>query len=64
MDKTKLEEEKMKLVGIYNTLQEKIDDYGLEDIAIDSKPFRKLCADKQNIEQRIKELNKLLDIKD
>lgn len=57
-------EEKMRLVGIYNALQEKIDAYRLEDVAIDSKPFKKLCADKQNIEQRIKELNKLLDVKD
>lgn len=59
-----LTEEKMKLVAIYNALKEKIDVYGLEDIAIDSKPFKKLCADKQNIEQKIKELNKLLDVKD
>lgn len=59
-----LTEEKMKLVAIYNAIQEKIDAYGLEDIAIDSKPFKKLCADKQNIEQRIKELNKFLDVKD
>ena len=57
-------EEKMRLVGIYNALQEKIDAYWLEDIAIDSKPFKKLCADKQAIEMKIKELNKLLDIKD
>ena len=57
-------EEKMKLVAIYNALQEKIDAYGLEDIAIDSKPFKKLCADKQAIEMKIKELNKLLNIKD
>lgn len=57
-------EEKMKLVAIYNALQEKIDAYWLEDIAIDSKPFRKLCADKQAIEQKIKDLNKLLNIKD
>lgn len=57
-------EEKTRLVGIYNALQEKIDAYGLEDIAIDSKPFKKLCADKQNIEHRIKELNKFLDVKD
>ena len=57
-------EEKMKLVAIYNALQEKIDAYWLEDIAIDSKPFKKLCADKQAIEMKIKELNKLLDIKD
>jgi hypothetical protein len=59
-----LTEEKMKLVGIYNALQEKIDAYWLEDIAIDSKPFRKRCADKQAVEMKIKELNKLLDIKD
>lgn len=59
-----LTEEKMKLVAIYNALQEKIDAYWLEDIAIDSKPFRKLCADKQAIEQKIKDLNKLLNIKD
>lgn len=59
-----LTEEKMKLVAIYNAIQEKIDAYGLEDIVIDSKPFKKLCADKQNIEQRIKELNKFLDVKD
>jgi hypothetical protein len=57
-------EEKMKLVAIYNALQEKIDAYWLEDIAIDSKPFKKLCADKQAIEMKIKELNKLLNIKD
>jgi hypothetical protein len=59
-----LTEEKMKLVGIYNALQEKIDAYWLEDIAIDSKPFRKLCADKQAVEMKIKDLNKLLNIKD
>lgn len=63
MEQKNLEEEKMTLVGMYNALQEKIDTYRLEDIAINSKPFRKLCADKQNIEQRIKELNKLLDVK-
>lgn len=57
-------EEKMKLVAIYNALQEKIDAYWLEDIAIDSKPFKKLCADKQAIEMKIKDLNKLLNIKD
>lgn len=57
-------EEKMKLVAIYNALQEKIDAYWLEDIAIDSKPFKKLCADKQAIEMKIKELNKLLNVKD
>lgn len=39
-----LTEEKMKLVGIYNALQEKINAYGLEDIAVDSKLFKKLCA--------------------
>ena len=54
----------MKLVAIYNSLQDKIDGYWLEDIAIDSKPFKKLCADKQAIEMKIKELNKILDIKD
>ena len=59
-----LTEEKMKLVAIYNALQEKIDAYWLEDIAIDSKPFRKLCADKQAVEMKIKDLNKLLNIKD
>lgn len=57
-------EEKMKLVAIYNALQEKIDAYGLEDIAIDSKPFKKLCADKQVIEAKIKDINKLLNVKD
>lgn len=57
-------EEKMKLVGMYNALQEKIDEYWMVDIAIDSWPFKKLCADKQAIEQKIKDINKLLDIKD
>ena len=57
-------EEKMKLIWIYNALQEKIDAYWLTDIAIDSKPFKKLCADKQAIEMKIKDINKLLDIKD
>ena len=57
-------EEKMKLVGIYNALQEKIDAYSLEQFALDSKPFKKLCAQKQNVEAQIKELNKLLEIKD
>ena len=57
-------EEKMKLIWIYNALQEKIDAYWLTDIVIDSKPFKKLCADKQAIEMKIKDINKLLDIKD
>ena len=59
-----LTEEKMKLVGIYNALQEKIDAYRLTDIAVNSWPFKKLCADKQAVEQKIKDLNKLLNIKD
>ena len=59
-----LTEEKMKLVGIYNALQERINEYWLVDIAIDSWPFKKLCADKQAIEQKIKDINKLLNIKD
>ena len=59
-----LTEEKMKLVGIYNALQEKINEYWIVDIAIDSWPFKKLCADKQAIEQKIKDINKLLNIKD
>lgn len=59
-----LTEEKMKLVGIYNVLQERINEYWMVDIAIDSWPFKKLCADKQAIEQKIKDINKLLNIKD
>jgi hypothetical protein len=59
-----LTEEKMKLVGIYNALQEKIDAYSLEQFATDSKPFKKLCAEKQVIEAKIKDINKLLNVKD
>lgn len=59
-----LTEEKMKLVGMYNALQEKINEYWMVDIAIDNWPFKKLCADKQAVEQKIKDINKLLDIKD
>ena len=54
-------EEKLRLVWILNSIQEKIDSYWLDDIAIESWPFKKLCIDKQNIEYRIKEINSLLD---
>lgn len=54
-------EEKAKLVWMLNAIKEKIDAYWLDDIAIDSWPFRKLCSDKQSIEYRIKEINKVLN---
>lgn len=57
---TNLQEEKAKLVWMLNSIQEKIDAYWLDDIVIDSWPFKKLCSDKQNIEYRIKEINKVL----
>lgn len=63
MNLTNLQEEKARLVWMLNSIQEKIDAYWLDDIAIDSWPFRKLCSDKQNIEYRIKEINKVLDNK-
>ena len=44
-----------------NSIQEKIDAYWLDDIAIDSLPLKKLCSDKQNIEYRLKEINSILD---
>jgi len=59
-----LTEQKMKLVGIYNSLQEKIDAYWLKDIAISSWPLKDLCAKRDEVERQIKELNKLLNIKD
>lgn len=57
-------EEKLRLVGIYNALQEQIDAYWLEDLAISSEPLKEMCAKKQQIEQQIKEINKLLSITD
>ena len=54
-------EEKLRLVWILNSIQEKIDAYWLDDIAIDSLPLKKLCSDKQNIEYRLKEINSILD---
>lgn len=53
--------EKIKLVWMYNALQERIDAYWLDEIAIDSWPFKKLCANKQQIEMRINEINSILD---
>lgn len=54
-------EEKAKLVWMLNAIQEKIDAYWLDDIAIDSWPFRKLCSTKQRIEMRLEEINKVLN---
>lgn len=45
-----------------NSIQEKIDAYWLDDIAIDSWPFKKLCSDKQNIEYKLKEINQNLEL--
>lgn len=59
-----LTDQKMKLVGMYNTLQEKIDAYWLQDISISSWPLKELCAKREEIERQIKEINKLLDITD
>ena len=55
-------EEKIRLVGIYNALKEQIDAYWLEDVASSSEYFKEICAKKQQIEQQIKEINKLLSI--
>lgn len=57
-------EKKLTLVGMYNALQEKIDTYWLEDLAVTAEPLKELCAKKQQIEQQIKDINKLLNIKD
>ena len=57
-------EKKLKLVGIYNALQEKIDGYWSEDLAATSKALKDLCTKKQQIELQINDINKLLNIKD
>lgn len=45
-------------------MQEQIDAYWLDDVSIDSEPFKKICVSKQQIEQQIKDINKLLSIID
>lgn len=55
-----LKEEKIRLVWMYNAIQEKIDAYWLDEISIDSWPFKKLCSMKQQLEHRIREINKEL----
>lgn len=59
-----LTDQKMKLVGMYNALQEKIDAYWLQGISISSWPLKELCAKREEIERQIKEINKLLNITD
>lgn len=61
MNLQEAKEEKIRLIWMLNSIQEKIDAYWLDDIAIDSLPFKKLCSDKQNIEYRLKEINSILD---
>ena len=55
-------EEKIRLIWMLNSIQEKIDAYWLEDVASSSEYFKEICAKKQQIEQQIKEINKLLSI--
>lgn len=57
-------EKKMRLIWTYNALQEQIDAYGLNDIAITSKPLKEMCAKRDQIELEIKEINKLLWLKE
>ena len=59
-----LTDQKMTLVGMYNALQEKIDAYWLNDIAMGSSQLKELCAKRAEIERQIKEINKLLNITD
>lgn len=61
MDKQKLEQEKLMLVGQLNAIQEQIDYYWLEAIASNAWAFKELCANKMRIENRIKEIKKILD---
>lgn len=50
----------MRLVWMYNAIQEQIDTYWLDDISIDEWPFKEICEKKQEIEQELKEINRLL----
>lgn len=53
-------DKKMRLVWMYNAIQEQIDTYWLDDISIDEWPFKEICEKKQEIEQELKEINRLL----
>jgi hypothetical protein len=61
MDKEKLIKEKMALVAQFNALQEKINSYNLEIVVEDCAAFKKEANMKKRIEERIKEINKLLN---
>lgn len=61
MDKQKLIEEKMALVGQFNMLQEKIDSYWIDIIVENVPAFKKEANLKKKIEDRIKEINDKLE---
>lgn len=61
MDKEKLIEEKQALVAQFNTLQEKINSYGLDIIVENNIAFKKEANLKKRIEERIQQINKLLN---
>lgn len=61
MEKENLIKEKMALVSQFNTLQEKINSYWLDIVVENCEAFKKEANMKKRIEDRIKEINKILN---
>lgn len=61
MDRENLIKEKMALVSQFNTLQEKINSYWLDIVVENCEAFKKEANMKKRIEDRIKEINKILN---
>lgn len=61
MDRENLIKEKMALVSQFNTLQEKINSYWLDIVVENCEAFKKEANIKKRIEDRIKEINKILN---
>lgn len=61
MDRENLIKEKMALVSQFNALQEKINSYWLDIVVENCEAFKKEANMKKRIEDRIKEINKILN---
>ena len=61
MDRENLIKEKMALVSQFNALQEKINSYWLDIVVEKCEAFKKEANMKKRIEDRIKEINKILN---
>lgn len=61
MDKQNLENKRDALITKLNGINQKIDDYGLLDIACDSGPFKDLINEKNKILLQLENINRDLN---